>query len=138
MLTIGYRQSALAAARCCQDCDYCEDGMYESCERSEECKRQGVPFSERTASYELKEINIEAKAQEKNQYTSAGIKLLSKRVFEGATPGHILAMETKNSDIDFFFLVRVLEKIEKLGSGEAFDFEDCGVSICGASGALRH
>jgi hypothetical protein len=38
------------------------------------------PFSEGMASYELKEINIEAKAQKKNQCTSAGIKLLSKRM----------------------------------------------------------
>jgi hypothetical protein len=78
-------------------------------------------------SYELKEINIEAKAQKKNQYTSAGIKLLSKRAFESATPGHILAMETNKSDIDFFFLVRVLEKIEKLGSGGGFG--DWGVDL---------
>jgi hypothetical protein len=72
------------------------------------CKRQGVPFSEGVASYELKEINIEAKAQKKNQYTSPGINLLSNLVFENAAPGHILAMETKNSDIDFFFLGRSL------------------------------
>jgi hypothetical protein len=109
--------------------------MYESCERSKECKRQGVPFSEGMVSYELKEINIEAKAQKKNQYTSAGIKLLSKRVFESAAPGHILAMETKNSDIDFFFLVRVVEKVEEYGVGKPLR---TGVSICGASGALRH
>jgi hypothetical protein len=36
-------------------------------------------------------------------------------------------METKNSDIDFVFLVRMLEKIEELGSGEAF--EDWGVDL---------
>jgi hypothetical protein len=91
-LTVGYRQPALAAARCCQDCDRCEDGMYESCKRSDECKRQGVPFSEGMASYELKEINIEAKAQKKNQYTSAGINLLSNLVFDNAAPVHILAI----------------------------------------------
>jgi hypothetical protein len=53
------------------------------------------------ASYDLKEINTEAKVQKANQCTSAGIELLSKQIFEGAAPGHILAMETKNSDIDF-------------------------------------
>jgi len=102
--------------------------MYESCKRSDECKRQGVPFSEGVASYELKEINIEAKVQKKNQYTSAGINLLSNLVFENAAPGHILAMETKNSDIDFFFLVRVVEKVEKLRRGEVF--EEWGVDLC--------
>jgi hypothetical protein len=30
-------------------------------------------------------------------------------------------METKNSDIDFFFLVRVVEKAEKLRRGEVFE-----------------
>jgi hypothetical protein len=52
---------------------------------------------------------------------SVGIELLSKQVFEGAAPGHILAMETKNSDIDFFFLVRVVEKVEQLQRGGTFE-----------------
>jgi hypothetical protein len=107
--------------------------MYESCKRSDECKRQGVPFSEGMASYELKEINIEAKVQKKNQYTSAGINLLSNLVFENAAPGHILAMETKNSDIDFFFLVRVVEKVDKLRRGEVL--EEWGVDLRCARGS---
>jgi hypothetical protein len=37
-------------------------------------------------------------------------------------------METKNSDIDFFFLVRVVEKVEKLRRGEVF--EEWGVDLC--------
>jgi hypothetical protein len=40
-------------------------------------ERQGVPFSEGMASYELKKITIEAKTQTKNQHTSAGVRLLS-------------------------------------------------------------
>jgi hypothetical protein len=91
---------------------------------------QGVPFSEGMASCELKKIAIEAKTQKQqtnNQHTSAGIKLLSNEVFEGAAPGHILAMETRNSDIDVFFLVRVVEKVEELGSREVF--EEWGVEL---------
>ena len=49
-----YQQYAVAK----QDCDYREDGMYKSCERPRECKRQGVPFLEGLVSYELKEINL--------------------------------------------------------------------------------
>jgi hypothetical protein len=91
--------------------------MYESCGRSKEYKRQGVPFSEGMASYELKEINIEAKAQKMNQYTSAAINLLCKRVFGGAAPGHILAMDG-DKEFGYRFLIPGAGAREGRGAGE--------------------
>ena len=97
------------------------------CRRSGECKQQGVPFSKGMASYELKEIFIEAKTPTRHQYDSAGICRLSNRIFKSAKPGHILALETANSEIDIFFLVRVVKKEESLRKQEVFD--DWGVTF---------
>ena len=96
------------------------------CASSRKSKASGMSFLAGQCSHELKEIIIESKSAQHNQYTRLGISDAALRVFNEAKPGHILAMETQ-SDTEPFWLVRVVQRHEQLDRD--WVFKDWGVEL---------
>ena len=101
------------------------------CASSRNDKASGISFLDGQCSHELKEIIIESKSAQDNQYTRLGISDIASRVFNEAEKGHILAMETQ-SDTEPFWLVRVVERHEQLDRESTF--EDWGLSLIASKG----
>jgi hypothetical protein len=144
VMTQGWSNHLYAACRSCYTCGSCSNGEYVGsvdgegggsaitrqncvpCASSRNDKASGISFLDGQCSHELKEIIIESKSAQDNQYTRLGISDIASRVFNEAEKGHILAMETQ-SDTEPFWLVRVVERHEQLACDSTF--EDWGVEF---------
>ena len=89
-------------------------------------REAGIDILNGRCSHELVQVIIEAQSAQTDVYTRHSILAEADKVFETAQPGHIVAMETK-SNIEPFWLVRVVEKVESLGESSTFD--DWGVKL---------
>ena len=146
-MTTGYDQHMYVSCRSCYTCEECSQGNYVkagevevegeggwgtapgnvvACENSRADRDAGIDILNGRCSHELVQVIIEAQSAQTDVYTRHSILAEADKVFETAQPGHIVAMETK-SNIEPFWLVRVVEKVESLGESSTFD--DWGVKL---------
>ena len=120
-VTSGFDMVAFCATRSCYSCVECKKGNWSGCLQSKADQRNGVHWLEGMCSHELKEVVIEAKSAQVEQYTSRSCYTqLAGPVYVAAEPGDILAMESQ-ADAEPFWLVCVVQKFDELEEPKSFE-----------------
>jgi hypothetical protein len=121
-ITSGFDQHAYCATRSCYECEKCKGGEWQDCVQSAADQRSGVPWLDGMCSHQLREVAIEAKSTQQDQYSNlrSGFAQLAAPVFAAAEPGDILAMESQ-ADAEPFWLVCVVQKHQQLAEQQSFE-----------------
>jgi hypothetical protein len=104
-----YEYHLHCATRSCYSCSECKQGRYTHCASSEADKKSGADWLQGRCSHELKEVVVQPRTTQKDQYSHTALQDLGNSVFNDAAVGDVLAMESQ-TDSEPFWLVRVLDK----------------------------
>ena len=132
----GYARVLSCSTRSCFSCAECKQGEYLKCEKSKADAEAGLPYQKGQCSHELVEVQVRAKTEVKDAYTRGRLKENAKNIFDSASEGDILAVETQ-SDVEPFWLVRVAEKHEKLQEAQALDMGGVKLQCAEGSAAVE-
>ena len=120
-VTSGYECHAYCATRSCYECEKCKGGEWSECLQSASDKSSNVPWLGGMCSHQLREVAIEPKSAQQDQYcTRSGFAQLAGPVFAAAKSGDILALESQ-ADAEPFWLVCVVQKHDELAEPKSFE-----------------
>jgi hypothetical protein len=115
----GYRYHLHCSTRSCYSCLECKQGRYTQCVQSEADKKSGANWLLGRCSHELKEVIVQPRSVDNEQYSYGCLLQRGNSVFDGAEAEDILALESQ-TDSEPFWLVRVVEKHSVLGREEVW------------------
>ena len=90
-----YEYHLHCATRSCYSCSECKQGRYTHCASSEADKKSGADWLQGRCSHELKEVVVQPRTTQKDQYSHTALQDLGNSVFNDAAVGDVLAMESQ-------------------------------------------
>jgi hypothetical protein len=133
VLTTGFDYHLYCANRSCYSCTECRAGNFSEClcSKADAEDAHNQWGGRGRSSHELREVIVEPRTIEKDQYSHVRLLEEGQLVFKDSSVGDVLAMESQ-SDSEPFWLVRVIAKHDRLDTQK--QFEEWGASIKCAKG----